>query len=342
MLSSCHKDDDEIVIINQTDTTIVNNYYFDANFVIQDQKPIEIDIRPDFLKEGDLVAICAASNAVTENEISTGISTLKSWGLNVLEASNLYNKDGRYAGSLGERVKGLQEIVDNPEVKAIFMARGGYGAAQVIPYIKWDKMLENPKWLIGYSDVTAIHITLNNSGLETILGPMMVGFTKDANSLSALKQQLFGNFEKYEMETNSNCVTGTATGRLVGGNLSLIYSLGGTPFDLNTMNSILFIEDTGEANYSVDRMLLNLQESGKLENIKGVIVGQIIKGTQGSDLPINEIVKKYFGNLNIPIIYGFQNGHDTQNLPLMLGSEVTISVDNEKASIVFANRNIAK
>ena len=332
-VSACHKEvTEEIINEIHMDTTVVYN----PSFIIQDQKEVTKDIAPAFLKEGDCVAVCALSNFVSQDEISGGIETLKSWGLKVIEAPNLYSKDNRYAGSLKERLEGFQQMLDNPQVKAVFFARGGYGAAQVLPYLDWSKFEKNPKWIIGYSDITAVHITLNNMGFETVSGLMMRGFNNDNESVNSLKSTLFGSKQEISIPKNDNCVEGSAIGRLVGGNLSIIYSLSGTAFDLNTKGAVLFIEDTGEANYAVDRMLLNLQQSGKLQELKGLIVGEFIGGTQGSDLPLNEIIAKYFANLNIPIVYGISSGHDTKNLPLVLGTTVTISVTKEKAAVSYS------
>ncbi|MCR5455544.1 MAG: LD-carboxypeptidase [Bacteroidales bacterium] len=330
-MSSCKKE--EIVYENVTVDTTINVTEYNPTFVIQEQEPITQTVLPPYLKEGDKVAVCAASNAVSAEEISDGINTLKSWGLEVLEADNLYKTDTRYAGTLDERVKGLQAMLDNDEVRAIFMARGGYGAAQLLPCIDWTKMTQAPKWIIGYSDVTALHTAVNNLGIASIQGPMMVGFNKDASSVEALKKMLFGDKDDFEIPYNDDCIQGTASGRIIGGNLSLVYALCGTAFDINTYNSILFIEDIGEANYSVDRMLLSLKQSGKLDDVKGIIVGEFSGGSQGSDLPLNEIIRKYVGNLNIPVVYGIQSGHETVNLPIMLGREATITVTDKTAKV---------
>lgn len=326
-----------------TNEYITNNEYisniYDSEYystILNSQEEITMDVRPDYLKVGDTVAVCAVSNAVSEADVATGIATLKSWGLNVKLADNLYEKDGRYAGSLSKRIEGFQKMVDDKNVKAIFMARGGYGASQILSYIDLKIMQSNPKWVIGYSDVTALHIALNNLGIESVHGPMMVGFTKDEESATALKDALFGNsYNKVSISTNKNCVTGTAEGRLVGGNLSLIYSEGGTLFDLNAKGAILFIEDTGEANYAVDRMLTNLKLSGKLDGIKGIVIGEFINGTQGSDKSLEEIIKEKIGDLKIPVMYGLQSGHDTKNLPLYLGRTVKLTVDETNATIEF-------
>jgi len=339
-LSSCKKE--EVIVQNVTvDTTIVQTEY-NAEFTIADLEPVSDTYMPIFLREGDKVAVCAASNSCEDADIRSGINTLQSWGLEVIEADNILLSDGRYAGTLQQRIEAFQDIVDNQEIRAIFMTRGGYGAAQILPFIKWDALKESPKWLIGYSDVTAIHIALNNQGYATIHGPMMREFNKDQASIDALKAMLFGEQADITIATNSNCVKGTATGRIVGGNLSLINAMSGTAFDLNTLQSILFIEDTGESNYSIDRMLLNLQQSGKLQHIKGLIVGDFIDNSQGVDLPLNEIIQKYTSKLNIPVVYGVHSGHGTVNIPIMLGQEATISIDDTNASITFNRGTAAK
>lgn len=334
-MQSCHKDDDVKIDQPARDTIIQNTTVFDPTFVIQGQQPVTADIRPIDLKKGDLIAVCAASNAITESEISRGVEIIKSWGLNVIMASNLYEQDGRYAGTLQQRINGMQEVINNPEVRAIIMARGGYGAGQILPYIDWKGMYDSPKWLIGYSDITALHTTINNMGIETIHGPMVKDLSNDEGSTDRLRNALFGNPENIEIATNSYCIKGQATGRLVGGCLSMLYSMSGTPYDLNTQDAILFIEDTGESNYSVDRMMLNLQQSGKLQHIKGLIVGDFIGCTQGIDLPINEIIHKYADPLKIPVVYGIKSGHNTVNTPLIMGRKVTITVDSKTAKVEF-------
>ena len=335
MASGCKKEyiTEEYNTYNTYETNIYDSEYYST--VLNSQEEITDDIRPPYLKEGDSVAVCAASNAVSEADVATGIAQLKKWGLKVKEADNLYKTDGRYAGTIGERVEGLQKMIDNPNIKAIFMARGGYGASQILNFVDLKGMKSNPKWLIGYSDVTALHIALNNSGVESLHGPMMVGFTKDTESMNALKDALWGKLGKVSIASNSNCINGTAEGRLVGGNLSLIYSEGGTLFDLNVKGAILFIEDTGEANYAIDRMLTNLKLSGKLDALKGIVVGEFINTTKGNDKTVAEIVKEKVADLKIPVMYGIESGHDTKNLPLYLGRKVKLIVDDKEATLLF-------
>lgn len=330
MCSSCK---DEITnYYYNTDENVYNYEYYQT--VLLNQEEITQDLRPEFLKAGDSVAVFAASNKVTPSELSNGIKTLESWGLKVALADNLYKEDGRYAGTQAERIMGLQKLMDNPNIKALFSARGGYGAAQVISFLDLEKFQQHPKWVVGYSDVTALHVALNNLGIETVHGPMVNNMTHTA-SVESLRKALFGEMKSYSIATNSNCIQGSAEGRLVGGNLSLIYSLGGTLYDLNAKNAILFIEDTGESNYHLDRMLTNLKLSGKLDCIKGVVVGDFINMTQGSDDPVNEIILDKVKSLGIPVMYGAHIGHATENNAIFLGRTVKLDVNGSTASLTF-------
>ena len=297
-------------------------------------------IIPPFLKPGDKFAIISPSGTVLNERIDGAANAIRQWGFTPVLGEHCRGEYHAYdvithSASPEHRLADLQWALSDPEVKAILCSRGGYGAVHLLDYLDLEALAKNPKWIIGYSDVTALHIALNNMGFETILGPMMRGFNNDKESNSALQTALFSQSEPVTLNTNENCVKGNATGRLVGGNLSIIYSLSGTAFDLNTKDAILFIEDTGEANYSVDRMLLNLQQSGKLTDIKGLIVGEFINNNQGNDLPLPAIIKKYFEPLNIPIIYGYPNGHDIKNMPLPLGSRCTIDINETEATVTF-------
>ncbi len=331
LTSSCRKIYEENYY-NTTNESVYNYEYYQK--VLLDQKEITDDIRPPYLKKGDTVAVFAASNKVTKSELSAGIAKLKEWGLNVVEASNLYEDDGRYAGTQAQRILGLQALIDNPNIKALFSARGGYGAAQVIPFLDLEKLQDHPKWAIGYSDVTALHVALNNLGIESIHGPMINKMT-DSESVETLRKALFGEKVSYSIPTNKNCVMGSEEGRLVGGNLSLIYSLGGTLFDLNAKDAILLIEDTGESNYHLDRMLTNLKLSGKLDCIKGLVVGEFSNMTQGSDKPIEEIILSKVKDLGIPVMYGLSVGHGSTNYAVYMGRKVKLNVDKDKATLTF-------
>jgi len=329
LLSSCGDEITNEYVTNEY-TNIYNKEYYAT--VLSNQKEITEDIRAPFLKKGDTVAVFALSNAVSQSDMAAGIATLKSWGLNVIEADNLYKVDGRYAGTLAERVDGTQKLINNPSVKAMIAARGGYGAAMTLPFLDLESLIDRPKWIVGYSDVTALHAAVNNLGVESIHGGMAQNLS-NATTAESLRRALFGEAEGLKIVTNENCKEGVAEGRLVGGNLSLIYSLGGTAYDLNTKQAILFIEDTGESNYSLDRMLTQLKLSGKLDNIVGVVVGQFIKMSQGNDRSVEEIIASKFADQDIPIMYGVNVGHDQPNNAICLGRRVRLTVDASNASL---------
>lgn len=320
-----------------TNEYITNEYIYGSDYYyvyLSGQKEVTENIRPPYLAVGDSVAIVATSNYVTQTEMKNGKEVLESWGLKVKEASNLYFQDGRYAGTEDERAAGLQEMIDNPNIKALIAARGGYGCAKIILKVDLSSLEDQPKWFVGFSDLTVMHAALNNKGIETIHGAMANNLS-NATSSSNLKKALFGEYPSLSIATNDNCVEGTAEGRLVGGNLSIIYSLGGTVFDYNMKNSILFIEDTGEANYALDRMLMNLRLSGKLNYIKGVVVGQFTNMSAGVDKSVPEIILGIVESLGIPVMYGVDSGHGNPNYPLYLGRPVKMEVTSSNATITF-------
>jgi|GEM_PF-176659 len=316
-----------------------NDYVYNQEYysiILKGQEAITISIMPPYLQAGDSVAICATSNALSEQDrqnVQKSIDILESWGLEVLEADNLYNTDGRYAGTVSQRRDALKKLIRNPNIKAIIAARGGYGCVQLLP-IDVTPLIDNPKWIVGFSDVTVLHAAVNNAGIQTIHGAMANNFNNNT-SVANLKEALFGTYSKLSIPTNPNCIQGSAEGRLVGGNLTTFYALGGTIEDLNVKDAILFFEDTGEANYNVDRMLSNLKLSGKLNEVKGIIVGQLTSMTQGADRPINEIILNNVRDLEIPVMYGISAGHDSPNLPLYFGRKIKLDVGAATSTISF-------
>lgn len=307
---------------------------YENNTYISNQKEITKDTRPPYLSAGDQVAIVATSNFVTEEEMAAGKAILESWGLKVKEADNLYYQDGRYAGTVEERVEGLQRAIDNPNIKAIIAARGGYGCAQIVDKVNLSPLEKTPKWFVGYSDLTVMHAAINNRGIETIHGAMANNLANPVSSES-LRQLLFGQYTTIAQETDVRSVEGLAEGRLVGGNLTIIHSVGGTSFDYNMVNAILFIEEVGEPNYAVDRMLMNLRLSGKLNDIKGIIVGQFTDMYVGRDKSIEEIITEATAGLNIPIMYGMESGHGSPNISLYLGRPIRLEVNSTHSTITY-------
>ena len=304
-----------------------------------------VDVRPAPLKPGDCIGIFGISNYIDSTALLYGVSVFEEWGLRVKFADNLFKKNGRYDGTLEERIKATQAMIDDPDIKAMISTRGGYGAAQVIPYLDLSPLLENPKWIVGYSDVTAMHMVLNNMGVETIHGPMATRLEGDTTSVAFLHEALFGEAPGLSITTNFYCREGEATGRLVGGNLSLIYSLQGTPMALDMKDAILFIEDVGEDSYAIDRMMQNLLLSGKLDEIAGIIVGQFtdFDDYKGMDLSLPGIIYSKLGGRQIPIMYQIDAGHEwnahksAPNYSLYLGRRIHLKVDQNVASFEYVD-----
>ena len=303
-------------------------------------------IKPKYLTPGDTVAIVAPSGVLKNynNYISKAKELLKDWDLNVVIGENVYNDDGHFAGSDSERILDFQTALDDNSISAIWCARGGYGAMRVIDNLNFEKYKENPKWIIGYSDITAIHSDLHIQKSESIHGLMCKSLEKlDINkdeSVKLLKKTLFGNSLSYKIAGNSYNVEGKASGQLVGGNLTLLHCLLGSKSSIDTKGKILFIEDLGEYLYHIDRMLYSLKRAGYFDNLNGLIVGDFtdIKKNEtkfGKNLYeiINEIVEDY----NFPVMYGFPAGHGQQNLPLIFGRNVQISVSENISEIRFSN-----
>ncbi len=289
---------------------------------------------PPFLQPGDSVAIFATSNATAFEELRYGISVLESWGLHVRLADNLYQvTDGRYAGTVEQRNAALNELLGNPNLKALFAARGGYGCNHLLP-ISLKAFRKHPKWVVGYSDLTVLHSVLSKERFTSIHGPMVLEMN-DSLSMDALHGALFGGYAQLSIPVNEGCVPGRAEGRLVGGNLSVICSLIGTPADFDPRGAILFLEEVGECNYHIDRMLTTLQQSGKLAAVKGIVIGQFCRTDQMDDLPLDEIVIPRLRALGIPVMYDAPVGHDLPNFPLYLGRKVSLEVGEEEATLRF-------
>lgn len=338
----------------QADTVAIETPQVDTTFAelpavdtveIEVAEPEPVDIRPAPLKPGDCIGIFGISNYIDSTALLYGVSVFENWGLRVKFADNLFKKNGRYDGSLEERIKATQAMIDDPDIKAMISTRGGYGAAQVIPYLDLSPLLENPKWIVGYSDVTAMHMALNNMGIETLHGPMATRLEGDTTSVAFLHDALFGEAPGLSIPSNFYCNEGEATGRLVGGNLSLIYSLQGTPFALDMKDAILFIEDVGEDSYAIDRMMQNLLLSGKLDEIAGIIVGQFtdFDDYKGMDLSLPGIIYSKLRGRQIPIMYQIDAGHEwnahksAPNYSLYLGRRIHLKVDKDVAYFEYVD-----
>ena len=298
-------------------------------------------IRPDYLKEGDTVAVVALGYALDE----AGRNTLywkelfESWGLHVKTGAHLYDKSaGGFAGSDEDRAADLACMLRDPEVKAIISFRGGYGSMRTVRALDTTLFAKHPKWLVGFSDITVFHALLRKMGIESIHGAMPCTFDEHSRASElSLRQALFGEVSSYRSAPHPFSCPGSARGRLVGGNLCLLHTCLGTPWD-NPMDEdcILLIEEVDERMYNLDRMLLTLQQGGYFQRAKGIIVGQITDTSGEAEWQRSalELVKEYMPD-DKAVLFGFDAGHEHPNYSLYLGREVTLDVTADGGSLKF-------
>ena len=295
-------------------------------------------IRPPYLKSGDTVMIVSSARRVTKSEIKPAADLLESWGLQVKYGKNLYKFQNQFSGTDAERASDFQSALNNKNVQAILFARGGYGTVRIVDQIDFKRFVKNPKWLIGYSDITVLHSHVHKLGIETLHAPMAFNLSKlSVNCLSVLKDSLFGQSLRYTSSKQQASLEklnrqGTAKGELVGGNLSILYSLAGTASDIDTTGKILFLEDLDEYLYHVDRMMMNLKRTGKLSNLAGLIVGGM-SDMKDNEIPFGktaeEIIQDAVSGYSYPVLYGFPSGHIPNNYPLIFGREATLKVTDK-------------
>jgi muramoyltetrapeptide carboxypeptidase len=294
---------------------------------------------PARLQKGDTIAILATARKNIDDNLKPALDLLHSWGLEAVIGSSIGLDDNQLAGTDAQRAADFQAQLDNPNIKAIWCVRGGYGTIRMIDLLDFTQFKENPKWIIGFSDVTVLHNHLNTMGFKSIHGIMPISVPKASpQAIESLRKSLFGEKITYEIDPFVMNRFGTASGELVGGNLSILYSVLGSPSAIDCTDKILFLEDLDEYLYHIDRMMMNLKRNGCLESIKGIIVGSMTK-MKDNDIPwgknaleiIEDVTKKY----NIPVLYNFPAGHIQDNRALIMGSKVTIDVNETCSKVVF-------
>jgi muramoyltetrapeptide carboxypeptidase len=288
-------------------------------------------ITPPYLKKGDRIGIVAPARKVSREEIQLAIEIFQKWGLKVVTGKNLFGSENQYSGSDEQRTEDFQKMLDDDSIHAVISARGGYGTLRIIDRLDFKKFQKNPKWIIGYSDITVLHSHIHqNFGIETIHATMPISFCKDEESVEALRNCLFGKNISYKINSHSLNQKGKAEGVLVGGNLSLLYALKGSKSDISTEGKILFIEDVDEYLYHIDRMMLSLKRANKLSKLAGLIVGGMTD-MKDNEVPFGktaeEIILDSVKKFGYPVCFGFPAGHQTKNLALILGRRVTLTVE---------------
>ncbi|MCL2072353.1 MAG: LD-carboxypeptidase [Marinilabiliaceae bacterium] len=287
---------------------------------------------PPFLNENDLVAIVSPAGKIDAIYIEKAHKYLKTKNLRVILSPFADDSYFQFASSDDNRVSDMQIMLNNPEVKAIWCTRGGYGTMRIINKIDFSILEKFPKWLIGFSDITVFHSILSNNHFVSIHGSMCINLSNDdySNSgMDTLWELLFGKVPVYKISPHPLNRKGSANATLIGGNLSLLTSLLGSKQDFNPKGKILFIEDTGEYLYRLDRMMQSLKNSGKLAGLSGMIVGQMSE-MKDNETPFGltpyQIVADAVSEYTFPVMYDFPAGHSKPNEPLILGSQVKIDV----------------
>ncbi len=314
---------------------------------------------PAYLKSDDAIAIVAPARKIVLEEIKPAIDLFKSWGLKVVLGQNLFCSYNQFAGTEKERAADMQWALDDKKIKAIFCARGGYGCVRIIDMLDFSTFVKHPKWIVGFSDITVFHSHVHNLGIGSMHAAMPYNLSKTFRNfnleikehkrkaitnyklqitngaafnfqVTTLKNSLFGESLSYSIKSNPLNRKGKAEGILVGGNLSILYSLMGSNSEIDTKGKILLIEDLDEYLYHIDRMMMNLKRSGKLSRLAGLIVGGMndmkdnkVAFSKTAEQIISEAVSEY----KYPVCYNFPTGHIENNGSLILGQLVELKIE---------------
>nr|WP_045475316.1 LD-carboxypeptidase [Winogradskyella sp. PG-2] len=303
-------------------------------------------IQPPYLKAGDTVAIVAPSGILKnrEREVQQAVDLLKSWGLNAVVGKHVFSKSNHFAGTDDERCEDLQNALDDSNISAIWCARGGYGTVRILDKLNYKKFKENPKWIIGYSDITALHNQVHNEGFQTIHALMCVSLTKDLEeikeTIETFKAAIFGDPYDYTLRGSKYNRVGETTGPLVGGNLTILHTMLGSEETIDTSGKILFIEEIGEYKYHIDRMLQSMKRAGYFDDLKGLIVGDMSKMRKNTTLwgnSVEQLILDALSEYDFPITFNMPAGHEKDNRALILGGSIHLSVETEKTKLRVLN-----
>lgn len=294
------------------------------------------------LQKGDIVLIVSPAGRVANSHIDNTVNILENWGLEVELSPNAKSEHYNFSGTKEERLSDLQWALDHSSAKAIFAARGGYGAIQLLQDLDWTKFRKREKLLIGYSDICNLHAQINNLGIASLHGLMPNSFPKEKKhdnlSLSTLKDCLFNTSYQLKWNTPFIIEDKEIEGTIVGGNLSILYSLQGTKYAPIYKDKILFIEDLCEYKYHIDRIMHNFKYSGVFNEVKAVIVGDF-SNIKDNEIPfgksVEEIILEATSEAGIPVVFGLQTGHDSPTLALPLGRKGTLSIKDRHCTLHF-------
>ncbi len=311
----------------------------------EDLHPVAI---PPYLKPGDTIGITSSAGYISLEDINPAKQLMESWGFTILVGNTIGKRDFTFGGTDAERLADLQNMLDNPSIKAIMCARGGYGVNRILDQLSLDAFIRHPKWLIGFSDITALHLhILKHARVASIHSKMCNSFPKDwqtaepmvQETILSIRQALNGSVLQVSSLPDPNNRKGKGEGILTGGNLAIIISMMGTSSEINTDGRILFLEEVGEYLYSIDRMMTTLQRAGKLANLKGLVVGgfnRIKTDDPGEEFghTFQDIILAKVKLYDYPVCFGFPVGHQKDNFALRHGMMHQLVVDNNGALLI--------
>ncbi|MCF0049958.1 LD-carboxypeptidase [Dyadobacter sp. LJ53] len=299
---------------------------------------------PSFLKPGDKIGIVAPASVLNYDDILPGIDIFKNeWGLEVVEGQTLKTASNQFAAPDNVRLTDLQTMLDDPSIKAVIAARGGYGCSRIVDQLNFDQFLKNPKWVVGFSDLTVILSRILGLGYASLHAPMAKSITTDGAEMAkeSLRQMLFGEMPHYAVEAHELNRPGTANADVAGGNLCLLAHLIGTETDVDTDGKILFIEDINEYLYNLDRMMIQMKRAGKFDNLAGLIVGQFTDMKDNNSPTFGkthyEIIQEHIAEFDYPVCFNFPVGHVGDNRAMGVGMVAILTVTGEEVSLHFAN-----
>ncbi|REE17056.1 muramoyltetrapeptide carboxypeptidase [Winogradskyella pacifica] len=302
-------------------------------------------IQPPYLKAGDTVAIVAPSGILKSRvgEVQDAVKLLESWGLHAIVGKHVFNQFNHFAGTDAERCEDLQNAMDDPKISAIWCARGGYGTVRILDKLNYSKFKKNPKWIIGYSDITALHNQVHNEGFQSLHAIMCVSLTKDLNaikeSVETFKSAIFGNPENYTLKGSNYNRVGETSGELVGGNLTMLHTMLGSKESIDTSGKILFIEEIGEYKYHIDRMLQSMKRAGYFDDLNGLVVGDMSRMRKNTTLwgtSVEQLILDALEDYDFPITFNMPAGHEKDNRALVLGRTLELKVGKEQSTLKFS------
>lgn len=294
---------------------------------------------PASLQKGDLIAIVAPAKSIEPEHVLFAKAFFEKEGFRVEISENCLGEHHYFSGDEAQRLIDFQSALDNPKVRAIICARGGYGCVQLLDRVQWAAQLREPKWIVGFSDVTYFHQRMQRHEIASIHGTMPLNFQQNSEeSLSTLIQCLKGKPAEISWKSNENNRLGSVTGTLVGGNLSILYALLGTDDQIDFDNTILYIEDVGEPIYAIDRMFYAFSKAGIFDKIKGLIVGGMTNLTDTA-VPFGksyeEVILSHFDYRKVPIAFGLPAGHIDDNRALILNANVALTATQNSSQLSY-------